>query len=208
MNALVVDEMTPLPPLTGPPALPEPARPLRFERSIDLAALPTALICTRLFVASTLQRWGARFLEADAEVLAVELVRHSVATCGVIDEDVRLSALEDVTVIRLRLLGFEQCIGIEVWDNGTKPARLSATDQTSKHGGLNLVDARAKAWGSYSAPGGRVVWAELAVYEQTGAGLPRRRAEQPPHPPPPASTEAPPPDLDVLRRVRAGLGEL
>src|SRR5262249_32583536 len=94
MNALAVDEMTSLP---LPTMLPEPARPLWFERFIDLAALPTALLCARLFVASTLQRWGARFLEADAELLAVELVRHSVATCGVIDEGVRLAELEDVT---------------------------------------------------------------------------------------------------------------
>src|SRR5690242_17357186 len=111
MNALAVDQMTLLLPPTGTPPLPDAPRPPRFERSIDLAALPTAILCTRLFVASTLQRWGVRFLEEDAEMLAVELVRHSIQSCGVMDEEVRLSALEEVSVIRLRLLGFERTIG-------------------------------------------------------------------------------------------------
>jgi hypothetical protein len=68
----VVDELPSLPPPTVPPGLPASPRPPWYERSIDLAALPTAILCARLFVASTLQRWGARFMEADAEVLAVE----------------------------------------------------------------------------------------------------------------------------------------
>lgn len=148
--------------------MPLPPRPEpRFTRSIDFAALPTAITCTRLFVASTLERWGARFIEADAELLAVELVRHSVEACGVIDEDVRLSELDELTVIHVRLLGFERTIGIEVWDNAEQPARRSRHDQQGELHGLGLVDARAKNWGSSVTLRGRVVWAELDVYERT-----------------------------------------
>jgi hypothetical protein len=208
MNALAVDEMTSLPPPMVPPALPEPPRPPRFERFIDLAALPTALLCTRLFVASTLQRWGARFLEADAELVAVELVRHSLANCGVIDEGVRLADLEDVTVIRLRLLGFERSIGIEVWDTATEQARLPAHTENGELRGLALVDARAKNWGSAAAPRGRVTWAELDVYERTAAGLPQRAPRPTTHAKNEANWPASQHDLDFLGRVRDGLAGL
>jgi hypothetical protein len=208
MSALAVDEMTLLPPPTVPPTLPEPPRPPRFEQSIDLAALPTALLCTRLFVASTLQRWGARFLEADAELLAVELVRHAVETCGVADEDVRLCELDALTIIRVRLLGFERTIDIEVWDSATELARLPTHPKEGELRGLGLVDARAKDWGSAVTPGGRVVWAELDVYERTRAELPRR-APRRSFPRPPVGTGAGLlPDVDLLRRVRDGLSEL
>jgi len=84
--------------------MPELSQIPRFKRSIDFAALPTAILCTRLFVASTLQMWGARFLEADAERLAVELVRHSsrrAGSCG-------CWALSEPS---------------EVWDNVEEPAK-------------------------------------------------------------------------------------
>jgi hypothetical protein len=205
MNALAVNLMSPPLPPTGPPEVP---RLPRFEHFIDLAALPTAITCSRLFVASTLQRWGARFLEADVELLAAELVRYSVATCGVLDPDVRLAELEDMTVIRLRLLGFERTIGIEVWDTATEPARLPAHDQAGELHGLALVEARAEDWGSAMTPYGRVTWAALSVYERTGTGLPKRTPRRS-FPMPPASMDAcPPPDVDLLRRVRDRLGEL
>ena len=165
-----------LPSPTEIPSMPLTPRPEpRFSRSIDFAALPTAIMCTQLFVASTLRLWGARLVEADAEVLAVELVRHSVQTCGVVDPDVRLSALDDLTVIHVRLLGFERTIGIEVWDNAETPARMPKHDQEGELHGLGLVDARARSWGSSVTPRGRVMWAELDMYERTMAGLPLRQ---------------------------------
>src|SRR5262249_55899254 len=133
---------------------------------------PTALPCTRLFVASTLTLWRARFLEADAEVLAVELVRHSVETCGV-TEPVPLYALDQLNLIRVRLLGFARTIGIEVGDNADKPAVLP-NDQEAEPHGLALIDARTKDWGSAVTPHGRVTWAALNVYHRTASGLPIR----------------------------------
>jgi hypothetical protein len=204
MNALVADPMSPPP--TMPPSLPEqPPRSLRFERSIDLAALPTAILCTRLFVASTLQRWGARFLEADAEMLAVELVRHSLQACGVTDEYARLSQLDQVSILRVRLLGFERSIGVEVWDNVAEPAKQPPHSEELQ--GLAVVDARVKNWGSCIAPPGRVTWAELDVYERTSVGLPIRM----PRPYPRSSMGSgghPSQNLELLRKVRNGLDRL
>jgi hypothetical protein len=208
MNALLLaDQMSELPPPTEVPVTPSPPRPEpRFARSIDFAALPTALPCTRLFVASTLQRWGARFLEADAELLAVELVRHSVQTCGVIDDDVRLYELDHLNVIQVRLLGFERTIGIEVWDDATTPAALSAQHQEGELRGLGLIDARAKDWGSALTPHGRVTWAALNVYERAASGLPIRTRRPTPYPRPQTDVEEHRlQDADFLRRVRDGL---
>lgn len=188
--------------------MPAPSGP-RFIRSITFAALPTAITCTRLFVASTLGHWGARFLEADAELLAVALVRHSVQACGVTDERVRLYELDDLNVIHVRLLGFERTIGIEVWDTATQPARLPAHTPTADLHGLALVDAHAKNWGSILTPHGRVTWAELDVYDRTHAGLPIRTRRRSPYPRQLASTEdRPERDVDFLRRVRDGLDRL
>lgn len=209
MNALLVDQMTPLPPPTEPPTLPPPQPGPRFARSITFAALPTAITCTRLFVASTLQLWGARFLEADAEFLAVELVRHSVQACGVTDEHVRLYELDDLNVIHVRLLGFERSIGIEVWDNATEPARLTAQAENEELHGLALVDAYAKNWGSALSSHGRVTWAELNIYDHTPAGLPIRARKPSPYPRPASNgQERPERDIDFLRRIRNGLDGL
>lgn len=210
MNACLVDEMPPLPPPTSVPTLPPPTPPgPRFIRSITFAALPTAISCTRLFVASTLRHWGARFLEADAELLAVELVRHSVQTCGVMDEHVRLYELNDVNVIHVRLLGFERSIGIEVWDNVPEAARLPAHDPDQGLHGLALVDARAKNWGSAVTPHGRVAWAELDLYDCTSAGLPIRISKSSPHPRlADSAADRLPQDTDFLRRVRDALESL
>jgi hypothetical protein len=202
---LLADQMSELPPPTEVPAMPSSPRPEpRFSRSILFAALPSAISCTRLFVASTLGRWGARFLEADAELLAVELVRHSVETCGVID-DVPLYELEQLNVIRVWLLGFAQSIGIEVWDNATEPAALP-NYQEGKLRGLALVEARAKDWGSTITPQGRVTWAEPEVYERGAAGLPVRMPRPAPYPRASATTgEQPSPDIEFLQRLREGL---
>jgi hypothetical protein len=209
MNASLVDQMATLPRPTVPPSMPTLQRSPPFKRSIDLAALPTAILCTRLFVASTLQRWGARFIEADAEVLAVELVRHSVQACGVMDEYVRLSALDYVNVIQVQLLGFEQSIGIEVWDNATEPALGSEYKQGDELNGLALVDARAKEWGSCVTPQGRVTWAELHVYERTSVGLPIRTSRPTPYRHSAANAkDHPSQNAEFLRRLRDGLNRL
>ena len=197
MNALLVDEMTPLPPPMEPPSLPLPASPgPRFIRSITFAALPTALTCTRLFVGSTLWLWGARFLEADAELLAVELVRHSVQACGMMDDHVRLHELDDLNVIHLRLLGFERSIGIEVWDNATEPARLPAHDPNEELHGLALIDTRAKNWGSFLTQ--QAEWCGLSWTSTPKPSCPSGRSRG----------EHPEPDVQFLRRVRNGLDNL
>lgn len=206
MNALL---LTDPPPPTEVPVMPlSPWPEPHFMRSIDFAALPSAISCTRLFVASTLERWGARFLEADAELLAVEVVRHSVETCGVMN-DVQLYQLDHLNVIQVRLLGFAQTIGIEVWDNADEPAAPPEHYQEGELQGLGLVDARAADWGSSLTPWGRVVWVELDVYERTASGLPVRTRRPTPHPRPPENAaEHAVQNVEFLRQVRDGLERL
>ena len=40
------------------------------------------------------------------------------------DANVRLYELDHVNLIHVRLVGFDQSIGIAVWDTGTEPADL------------------------------------------------------------------------------------
>ncbi|HET9141364.1 MAG TPA: hypothetical protein VFO68_18505, partial [Actinophytocola sp.] len=102
--------------------------------------------------------------------VAVELVRHSVHSCGVLDTNVRVQDLEELNIICVRLLGFEETIGIEVWDNAPAPATLPEPRYDSELEGLALVNARARCWGSSLVPPNRVVWAEVDVYDRSGPG--------------------------------------
>src|SRR5262249_12628521 len=125
------------------------------------------------------------------------------------DEYVRLIELTDLSIIHLRLLGFERSIGIEVWDTATELAQLPALDPEQDLHGLALVDARAKHWGSALTPHGRVTWAELDVYDRTSAGLPIRARRTSPYPRPFVGAEDPAPlDAALLNRVRNGLETL
>ncbi|MFL6141401.1 MAG: hypothetical protein ACJ72N_05960 [Labedaea sp.] len=154
---------------------------------------------------STLRRWGICFAEADTELLAVELVRHSIHTCGVTDEDVRLTDLDELSVLHLRLLGFERTLGVEVWDDATQPARLPAANSAMDRNGLALVDARSKNWGSALTSHGRVTWAELDLYDRTPFGLPVRTPRSSSDTPTASAENRPPQDIDLMRRLWDGL---
>lgn len=152
----------------------------RFIRSIDLVALPSAVIVARLFVAQTLRLWRAGFMESDAELIATELVMYSVEASDPVDDWVYADHLDYIV---LRLVGYEQSIVIEVWDTLTDSVGLPKHDQGDALHGLGLVDAWAKDWGSTVIARGRVVWAELDVYKRTSAGLPIRSRRGTPCPP-------------------------
>ena len=50
----------------------------RFLDSLGLVALPTAIPVVRMFIADTLRRWHALFIEDHMEAVAVELVSLSI----------------------------------------------------------------------------------------------------------------------------------
>lgn len=200
MTAFALDLHDHLPSLTEVPSL-MPEQP-RFVRSLDLVALPSAVTVARLFVASTLHHWRARFIEPDVELVVAELVRHSVVTSGVGDDWLDAEYLDFVVV---RLVAYERSIVIEVWDTMTEPIELSEHDQITEPTGLALVDARAKNWGFEHVPRGRVVWAELDVYERSAIGLPKRPAKRRHRR---DTLEEPVHDHDFLERILDGLRRL
>jgi hypothetical protein len=160
-----------------------------------------------MFIADTLRRWHALFIEEHMEAVAVELVSLAVEATRPAD-DTSWSNITELNPITLRLLGYQRHIVFEVTDAHHEALELTENAELPEDSGIGLVDALANRWGSFVSPRGRVIWAELAVYERTEAGLPKR--ERKPSPwlrgstPPPAPTV----ESDLLRRVRDGLEQL
>ena len=61
----------------------------RFADGLRLVATRSAITCSRLFVAYTLDKWGAGFLVDEAVLVVDELVTNAVKATGVMDERVR-----------------------------------------------------------------------------------------------------------------------
>ncbi|MFL6140957.1 MAG: hypothetical protein ACJ72N_03665 [Labedaea sp.] len=145
-------------------AVPDMCQELRYLASLDLVALPSAITVARLFVSATLHRWHAGFIESEVEEVIAELVTLAVIATGP-KEGKRWAASTELKPIKLRLLGFERHIGIEVADTSTTMLVVPEDGEPRGDGGSNLVNARSRAWGSYPTPRGRVMWADFALYE-------------------------------------------
>jgi len=180
----------------------------RFSDQINLAAVHSAVTCSRLFTAYTLDLWGASSVVDDALLVVAELVAGAVRATGVVDIRPRWSEIDQLNLINVRLLCLEVCIVIEVWDVDPAEPVLPRDELDAGDGRhLQLVDAVASRWGSYPAPRGKVVWAELPISVQTAGSLPLRRTQYLPPRPSAGDIERQPsfPDLALLRRVRDGL---
>jgi hypothetical protein len=152
----------------------------RFLDSLDLVALPTAVPVARMFIANTLRRWHALFIEDHMEAVAVELVSLSVEMTRP-DEETSWSDITELNSITLRLLGYQQHIVFEVTDAHPEALEHPEDGVLPEDSGLGLVDALATRWGSFVAPRGRVIWAELAMkarYMHVTEGLRRDVADQ------------------------------
>lgn len=176
----------------------------RFLASVDLVALPTAVNMARVFIGTTLKHWHALFIEEYVAAVGVELVKLAVEATKP-DESTKWRDITEINPIKLRLLGYKRHIVFEVTDRHTKPLVLPDNVYVPEDSGLGLVDALTSRWGSTIEPRGRVSWAELAVYERTEAGLPKREPEAPSWSGSPSSQLAEPVDEQLLRRVRDGL---
>ncbi|MCE7009553.1 hypothetical protein LWC34_43110 [Kibdelosporangium philippinense] len=179
----------------------------RFLATLELVALPTAVAVARMFIADTLRRWDALFIEEHMETVGIELVTLSVEATKP-REGTSWQGITELKPIKLRLLGYQRHIVFEVTDAGDEALVLPDDRYADESSGLGLVDVLANRWGSSVTPRGRVNWAEIAVYERTEAGLPKR--ERRPLPVPPGSTEQPAPDVvrELLQRIRDGLESL
>jgi len=186
----------------------------KFQDELRLAALLTAVSCSRLFVRYDLQSWGVAHEPIEmAELLVSELVAHAVKMTGIIEPQPRYSeAYDRLKLIGIRLRLFARSIVIEVWDSSTEPPILKQSSLDAESGcGLFLVQSRSRAWNYYlPKSGGKVVWCELNISDprlddttKLPPALPRRRRQ---------ATEVRPTkvmdDPDILRRVLDGLRTL
>src|SRR6266545_7222068 len=150
----------------------EPEEPRLFD-FLDLVALSTAVSCACVFMAYTMRSWQAGFIEHQAVMLTRELTTQAITANGYTKPD--WYHQERLSFIAVRVFGFRERIGIEVWDRSTDllpPAKpIVGYERPS---GLQVVDLVASKWGSSPVPSGRVMWAELPVYEVTAACLPLR----------------------------------
>ncbi len=153
------------------------ATPPRAATGLALAAVPTAVRCSRMFVNSCLRQWGLPSLSGDSELVVSELVTNAVAATGVTDAEPRWSQLAGLATIHLRVMLFEASIVIAVWDRDLAPPVLRQSEPDSESGrGLSIVAAVCKRWDYLLLDGGKCVWAELAIQPDalTSVELPRR----------------------------------
>ena len=132
---------------------------------LTLAAVPTAVGCSRQLVRLGLNRWGLSRLIADAELVVSVLTTNAVQATGLMDTDAKWSDLGNLATIHVRLLLFETSIAIEVWDRDpTAPAPQEVTGDEEGGRGLSIVAALSTNWSYFLAPqGGKVVSAELPI---------------------------------------------
>ncbi|MFB8777137.1 ATP-binding protein [Streptomyces broussonetiae] len=146
--------------------------------SLRLAAVPTAVPCSRMFVRVALKRWMlADYIEA-AELVISELVTNAVKMTGITDPEPKTWQIEAHHVIGVQLRTTSASLFVEVWDrSNAAPVSKKPNNDAEGGRGLMLVSTLAKQWDVYRpGVGGKVVWAELEL------GKP---AEPPPvhHPP-------------------------
>jgi anti-sigma regulatory factor (Ser/Thr protein kinase) len=137
----------------------------RAVTGLALAAVPTAVRCSRMFVQSCLREWGLPALAEDSELVVSELVTNAVRATGVTDTAPRWSQLAKLATIEVRLALFERSLLIAIWDNETTPPVLRDHEADSENGrGLSIVAALSEQWDYFlPATGGKYVWAELAI---------------------------------------------
>lgn len=200
MTAAVAERAT-------PPAMNEmPSPEWREVRKLTLAAVPSAVGCTRLLVQHALTRWQLDEHRATAiEGAACALVSHAVETTGVIEKLPTYNKIFDcLTLIKVRLVLEPDRAIIEVWDSGSAPPAESLARQP--------VIAASDAWGfDLPARQHRVVWCVLPnsgeSNSEEAALLPRRMPRRVPRMEGKRPAQATR-DPRILRRVLDGLRKL
>lgn len=142
-------------------------KPVRFSDTLDIVAAPDSTAIARIFLKRTLQHWRAPHVVDDMLTVGTELVTNAIKICDKYGNG-QWRQVPTSKLIRLRLLGFQTTVAVEVWDRCPSEPQLLPLDFESEHGrGLYMVDALSLGWGFYPvAPWGKVVWSELEVLSQ------------------------------------------
>ncbi len=142
-----------------------------------MAALPTAVGCSRMFTRITLKDWGLEAVADTAELLMSELVTNVVKITGVMEPSPKWTELTDLALLHARLVQLEDGLIIEVADpDSTLPTMPQQSLDTEGGRGLFLIESISKRWNAYPTDRGKVVWCELGLPgELTEHGLPRRK---------------------------------
>lgn len=140
---------------------------LLYATNLRLAAVPSAVSNSRIFIRQTLQHWGVTDYIDVAELVVSELVTNAIEATGITDPQPKWTAVTDEHVIgvQLRIVGAR--LYVEVWDRSTDtPVRKQPDDDAEGGRGLVLIEAMTEQWDVYqSEAGGKVVWAQLSLAE-------------------------------------------
>jgi len=186
------------------------------DRSLRLAALPTAPGVARVFVTGAVRAWNLSGECAEtAELLASELVTNAVKQTGRVKGPPTPGPTEPVAIVRVRVRFIRNVIRLEVWDNDQSPPRPAEQSPDAEGGrGLFLVEALSQHWGVFTPPvGGKVVWCEVATVQaappiqQLPEPLPKRQRKTP-SPVTRYSAKNAMVDIALLERVVWGLRQL
>ena len=128
----------------------------RLHDDLMLVATRPAINCAGLFVVSTLTRWRVQSILVDSVVEVERLVTNAVKQTGRMVDLPILTDVSRLNFITVRLLRLEHSVAIEVWD--VEPD--TPTQPPPRGSVMNR--------GSYLEAGGKVVWAELALYPNAG----------------------------------------
>ncbi|WP_164837684.1 ATP-binding protein [Streptomyces sp. B27] len=131
---------------------------------LDLAAVLTAVSCSRAFTKLTLNRWGVSSIVDDALIVVSELVTNAIEATGVTTPHPAWTELDQLQCVTVRLVGLDTSVVIEVWDVDPHLPTESQAELDAESGrGLWLVGELTTKWGSYPVARGKVVWGEVAV---------------------------------------------
>lgn len=142
-----------------------PNRDWVYTSSLQLAAVPTAASCSRMFVRLTLTRWKLADYVESAELVVSELVTNAVRATGLTDPEPKSWDITAEHVIGVRLRATGTSLVLNVWDRSSDiPVARSPDDDAEGGRGLLLIGATCKQWDVFRPQaGGKIVWAELEL---------------------------------------------
>ena len=121
-----------------------------IETTLRAAPQTEAVEYARRLAARTMRTWSLIEREELVTAIVAELVANAVIHAG--------------TTLELRLVRRPGRVRVEVRDRAVTMPRLNVPGpEDERHRGLFIVDRFAATWGADPVPGGKVVWAEVAV---------------------------------------------